>query len=29
MPLEGTMRVSFSDGAQLLLWPNMDQVTLC
>ena len=27
--LEGTVRVSFSDGAQLLLRPNMDQVTLC
>ena len=26
--LEGTVRVSFSDGAQLLLRPNMDQVTV-
>ena len=26
---DGTVRVSFSDGAQLLLRPNMDQVTVC
>ena len=25
---DGTVRVSFSDGAQLLLRPNMDQVTV-